>query len=182
MINLLPEKEKQALFLGRIKNLALVFGGMFIIFSICLILALLSIKFYILSEIDGQKSYLESIPKNPELENIKNSIENYNNILPIILSFYQKQTYFSDILDAISGVQKPDGVRFLNISLDGQSNEAKVTAKIFGLGDTREGLTLLQKNLENNNAIKNIYFSPESWINPTNASFNLTLEFAKNGY
>jgi hypothetical protein len=182
MINLLPEKEKQALLLRRIKNLIFVLGGAAVIFSVCLILVLLSIKFYILNEISSQKSYLESIPKNPRAENIRNAIKNYNNILPMILSFYQKQTYFGDILGTISGVKKPDGVKFSNIYLGGQGDEAKVLVRVSGTNDTRENLTLLKKNLESNSAIKNVYFSQESWINPTNASFTFTLEFAKNGH
>lgn len=175
MINLLPQKEKDALFLRRIKNLAIILGSTIIIFLICLILVLLSVKFYILAEVGYQKFLLQDTQKkyqSPDAANLKNVIQKYNESLPIVLSFYQNEIYFSDILGIISEIQRQAGLYFTNISIDGHDK-----VSISGVSATRDDLIAFQKNLEKQNAIKNISFSPDSWINPVKTNFNLTFDF-----
>ena len=179
MINLLPQKEKDELLLKRIKNLVLVLGSIVVIALICLIFVLLSIKFYILTEVDSQKFLLQDTQKkyeSPDVVNLKNAIQKYNNSLPIIASFYQNEIYLSDVLSGISEIQKPAGLYFTNISLDNQQAKS-VKVSISGTSATRESLITFQKSLENQPKIKNILFSPESWINPVKVNFNLTLEY-----
>jgi len=181
MINLLPQKEKYDFSLRKTNNLILVFGGVIIIFLICLILVLLSVKFYMLTEIDYQKFLLEdtkSYNQSPATKKIRSAIQNYNSIMPSVVSFYKKQVSFSDILGTISRTYKPSGLYFSNIYLK-QSSDRKITANILGINNTRENLLSFQKSLEElkeNKMIDNIYFSPDSWINQTDSSFNLTFE------
>lgn len=179
MINLLPQREKDELFLKRIKNLVLVLGNVIIIFLVCLTLVLLSVKFYILAEVDNAKFLLQNTQdqyQTPDIEKLKNAIEKYNNTLPVVLSFYQKKIYISDVLAAISEIQRPEGLHFTAISIEGKT-ENKIKISISGTSDTRENLIAFQKNLGGQGLIKNVSFSPESWINPIKANFNLTFEY-----
>ena len=63
MPNLLPPKEKKSLQLEQVKKLATILGFVTIISLICLVFILLSIKFYILSNVDGQKFLLQEAKK-----------------------------------------------------------------------------------------------------------------------
>jgi hypothetical protein len=180
MINLLPQKEKDELFLKKAKNLAIVLGSIVIITLVCLIFVLLSVKFYVLTEVNGQSFILQDTQKNyesPDVVTVKNSIQKYNNSLPTVLSFYQSDKYLSNILAAISEIEKPNGLYFTNIFLDSQAIGGNVKVNISGTSDTRESLIAFQKNLEKQNAINNISFSPESWINPVKANFNLNFDY-----
>jgi Tfp pilus assembly protein PilN len=175
MINLLPQKEKDGLLLIRIKNLALIFGGIVIIFLICLILVMLSIKFYILTEVDSQKFLLQATQEKyntPEITSLKSVIGKYSASLPTVAAFYKNEKYLSDILTLISEIQKPAGVYFTNISINIQNK-----VSISGVSNTRENLIAFQKNLESQAKIKNVSFSANSWINPVNNNFIVTLEY-----
>lgn len=175
MINLLPQQEKNELLLKRIKNLALVLGAIIIIFLICSILVLLSLKFYILAEVDYQKFLLASTVekyKTPDMENFKGIIEKYNKSFPLVVSYYKNEKFFSNILAVISEIPKPGGLYFTSISID-----AKNSVSISGTSNTRENLISFQKNLESHPSIKNVSFAASSWINPVNNNFSLTLQF-----
>jgi len=183
MINLLPTKEKEALYLEQIKNLAMILGSVLVIVLICLALILLAVKFYILSAVDYQKFLNKGVDteyKSSDLSTYKDYIQKYNAILPQILSFYKKDLYFSDILDAISKVERPKGLYFLRISLDKGYSENEVKVVVSGISDTRENLLSFQKNLQQAEKFKNIYFSADSWINPVNTNFSLNFELSKN--
>lgn len=175
MINLLPQADKDELFLKRIKNLSLVLGAIVVIFLICLILILLSFKFFMLAEVDYQKYLLQTAQEKyetPDVKNYKAIIAKYNASLPIVVYFYKNEKFVSDILALLSQIQKSGGVHFTNIAIDEQN---KIT--ISGTSDTRENLIAFQKNLEGTAGIKNVSFSASSWISPTNNNFNITLGY-----
>jgi hypothetical protein len=182
IINLLPPREKEALLLERVKNLIMVLGNMVLIAFVCLILILYWVKFYLLIQIVTQQSLLYGI-ENPGMQSdatiLKNLIPHYNKIFPVVVKSYQNKIYFSDILNTISTIQRPQGLYFKNISLDGQKFENKVEVKILGFSSTRDNILLFKKKLEEQAGIESIYFTPESWINPTNTDFNLTIEFKR---
>jgi hypothetical protein len=181
IINLLPPKEKDALALERAKNLILVLGNMTLVFMICLVLVLLWLKFYLLGEITYQKYLLYGIEGSSpsDITDLKTIIQKYNKTMPSVVNVYQNSPHFSDILDIISKVERPQGLYFKNISLDGQKYQDKIEAKITGFSSTRDNLLLFKKNLESQPAVENILFSPDSWINPVNTTFNLTIDFKK---
>jgi Tfp pilus assembly protein PilN len=175
MINLLPQNEKNNLFLKRIKNLVIILGAVITICLICFILILLSLKFYILADVGYQKLLLQDTQEkyqSPDITTLKDTIQKYNKLLPSILSFYQKRIYFSDTLDVISEIERPQGLYFTNISIN-ESNKIGIS----GFSPTRDDLITFQKNLEKQGKIKNISFSADSWINPTKVNFNLTMEY-----
>jgi Tfp pilus assembly protein PilN len=175
MINLLPQKEKDNLFLKRIKNLVIILGAVITVSLICFILILLSLKFYMLSDVGYQKALLletQERYQSPAITTLKDAIQKYNKLLPLILSFYQNKANFSDTLGLISEIERPHGLYFTNISIS-ENNKVSIS----GFSPTRDDLINFQKNLQKQNGIKNISFSPNSWINQTKANFNLTLEY-----
>jgi len=179
MPNLLPPKEKKSLQLEQVKKLATILGFVTIISLICLVFILLSIKFYILSNVDGQKFLLQEAKKKYQVSDFaefKDVIDKYNGILPEVLSFYKKEIYFSDMLDVVSQLQRPEGLYFNKIYINGET-EDKIKVIISGFSGTREDLLLFQKRAQEEPKIKNISFSPESWINSVNVNFNLNFEY-----
>lgn len=180
MTNLLPPEEKKSLKLEQTKNLVIVFGVSIIISLICLILILLSIKFYILSQISSQKFVLDyegQEYKSSDFSEYKQIIEKYNGILPGLLSFYKKEIFFTNILDVVLEVPRPEGLVFDKIYIERLDTPGKIKAVIFGFSDTRENLLLFQKNVNQEHKLKNVSFSTESWINPINTNFSFTFEY-----
>lgn len=184
MINLLPPKEKEKLKLERIKNLVIILCGTIFVSLVCFTLILLFIKFSVLSEVDYSKYVFQDAEKKYNSANIselKNIIEKHNQTMDRALVFYQNQFYASNALETILEIAIPDGVRFFNIYLDNQKYDDKIEVRISGNSNTRDNLILFRKNIESQKSIKNISFSQESWLNPTNNNFNLTFYFLKNG-
>ncbi len=182
MINLLPVKEKEEFILRQNKKLTIVLGTAFLIASVCLILVLLSIKFYVLGEVVSQKFILDQTEKKYQTADFlvyKGLLDGYSKSLIQIKSFYKDKIQLNAALRDILDVNMPEGVYFINLSM-ARSEDSKVIAKISGISDTRDNLLLFRKNLENSEKIKSPNFSPESWINSKNINFYLTLEINGN--
>lgn len=181
MINLLPVEEKQKLFSAKKGKLVLIFGIVILISLVCLALILSSIKFYILAETDYQKNMLaraEQANEGVEFTDANIKIQKYNSILQKLGSFYKEEIYFSGVLKIITGIQGPDELYLSNFSLSRDAG-GKVKASVSGASNTRDDLLIYKKNIEDNKKIKNIYFSPESWISPENVNFSLMCEIVK---
>ena len=182
MINLLPSKEKEGLLLEKREKLIMIGEAVFAIFLICLILVLLSIKFYILAETDYQKNILSQAQQenqSPDLVNLNNTIKKYNTELAQLGSFYKTEVYFSQALNIITGVSAPGGLYFTSFSLNRDKN-GMIQAEISGVSDTRDELLGFRQNIEQDKRIKNSSFSPESWTSAKNVNFSLTLEIDQN--
>lgn len=182
MINLLPPEEKEKLFLKSREKLSTILGITALVFLICLILVLLSIKFYILADTDYQKTILQQTKQayqTPEVTNLNNTIKKYNGILSQLNSFYGAELYFSRSLETITGVAAPDGLYLANFSLV-RDEGGGIRVAVSGTSSTRDDLLIFKKNVEDNKSIASPYFSPESWINQQNTNFSLTFEFKGN--
>lgn len=175
MINLLPSEKKEELFLEQVKKMIIVLGGTIIISLICFVLVLLSIKFFVLREIILQREIFADV-NTTSLSETKSVVQKYNEIFPALISFYDRKTYFSKILEEIFKIQTPAGLYLYDISL-GWGPDGAVQASISGVSDTRENLLTFKKNIESNKNIKRNQFSSDSWIKEKNANFYLTLEF-----
>jgi len=184
MTNLLPLEEKKELFLKNKERLAIILGITASVSLVCLFLILSSINFYILTEIVFQKNILEQTEekyKTPVFLNFKNAIQKYNIVFVQLNSFYEKEIYFSQILKIISNIQRPESLYLSDLSLIRDSENKKIKITTSGFSASRENLLIFKKNIEENQEIKNPYFSPESWTNPKNVKFYLTFEIYKNG-
>lgn len=182
MTNLLPPEEKKELFLKNKQTLVLILGTAVLISLLCLILVLFSVKFYILAELISQKHLLAQAEKNyktAQFTNFKNAVLKYNNILVKINAFYRDEIYFSEILEVISNISRPEGVYLTDIYLNRDEENKRIKAIAAGVSDLRENLLIFKKNVEENKEIENPYFSPESWTNSENVKFHLNFELSK---
>lgn len=178
MINLLPPEEKQKLFLRKKEKLAAILGIVAVVFLICLILILSSIKFYVSAGIDAQNGILKQVEKEnmtPEFIKLTGDIKKYNETLIWLASFYKKEIHFSRALKNISDIPTPKDLRFTNFSLS-RNADGNVKVSASGISGIRDELLTFKNNIGADKQIINPYFSPESWISPKNANFSLTLE------
>lgn len=183
MINLLPPKEKKESHLRQIKKLIIILGSAIIIIIICLIFILLSVNYYILGTTVSQKFILgqaESRYTTDEFLKYKNILQDYNKSIAKIQSFYKDGQQLHPVLYDVLNIERPSGMYFINLALTRKEKSDNIEVKISGSVDTRDSLLIFKKNIEGNARVKSSNFSPESWINPTNISFNLTLEINEN--
>ena len=180
MINLLPQKEKEALSLEQLRKLVTILGITILSFLVCLIFVFLSIYIFTSGEVILKNYSLKEVSKSyqsPDLENFKQIIQKYNEIMPQVQSFYAGEKYFGTALDVIYSIQKPDGISFLNIFLDAtgrNSAQNEISVSVSGTSSTRDNLIIFQNNLLKDPSIKDASFSPESLINSKNPNFSVT--------
>jgi hypothetical protein len=181
MINLLPTEEKKQLFLDKRRKLTIVFNIVILVALICLNLILLSIKFYVLADVDIQKNVLDGIKnqsESPEYISFSETIKKYNATIGDINSFYLNKTYFSHILETILNIQKPENLYLTNFSIEKQGGQINVN--ISGASDSRDDLLIFKKNLEETPQVKNLLFSKSSWVSPYDVKFSLTFQIHEN--
>jgi len=182
MINLLPPIEKDALYLEQVKKLVVILAITILSFLVSLVLVLLSVYFFALGEVSLQNFSLQQATQNyqsPDSASFEALIQKYNKILPQVYSFYTNEASFSEAINSIYSVSKPEGVSFLNVSLNGAKQDAQkneISVSITGSSDTRDNLISFQNNFLKTPLIKNVSFSPESWINSKNINFNVTFD------
>jgi hypothetical protein len=178
MINLLPDKEKEELILEKNKKLAIILSSALLVVIICLLLILMAVKFYILGKAVSQNFVLDQAKKEYQTNdflNYKNILQNYNEELAEIVSFYKNAKTFNPGLKTVLNIKKPEGLYFSDLSMVKTSSN-KIEVKISGISDTRDNLIIFKKSLEETKGVKNAVFSAESWVNPKNVNFYLTFE------
>lgn len=181
MTNLLPPPLKKELLLERKQRLVVILGLTIIIPLICLILSLISLKFFILSEADAQKVVLEDAKRKyqtPDFVTFTNIIQTSNKTIGQLSSFYKQGKSFSSVLTGVLDIKKPDGLYLTETSII-RDKQGKIIVTISGLADSRENLVSFQKSLQENSQIKNLFISPQSWINAQNVKFFMTFEAVK---
>lgn len=184
MINLLPPEEKEILLKEQLKRSVIILGSEITFLLVCLILILFSVKFYILGQSVSQKFYLEQLQldaKFSELSGFKDIALQYNQYLARMDSFYQNQAYTSSALGVLLDIERPEGLYFTNLSFSDDPANKKVKIVISGQSGTRDNLMAFKKNIEAQSQVKNVSFSPESWISQKNVNFSINLEVPKNG-
>jgi len=179
MINLLPPEEKTKLLLENRKKMIIVLGITIIIPLFCLILVLLSVRFYILGEVNSKKIMLDQARKEyqtPDFLHFKEIIQKNNHTLTNLHSFYQKEVSVSQALYLVSSISRPENLYFTNMLL-AKDSEQKIKITASGFSKSRADLLLFQKSINENSRIKNTTFSPESWVSPKDINFNVTFEY-----
>ncbi len=178
MINLLPPEEKAKLQLQKNKKLTMVLGITLTVPLVCLVLVLLSIHFYLLGEINSEKVALDQTRKDlqtPDFLTFSNIIGQSNATLQQLEQFYQKEAYMSAIVKAITSVSIPQSIYLTDLSVQ-KTDKGPMKGTASGFSGSREDLLVFQKNLEATAQIKNLNFSPESWISPKNSTFHVSFE------
>jgi len=191
MINLLPEKEKRELQIEEIgRKLSLIF--LFIlIFLLVLIFIVLALKIYILSQAKYSQGILENKEetfRSSQFLNFKQTIKETNQNLSKIKNFYDREIPITSILEKLSTLA-PSTIYFTNLSFrkifqeveDEKTGkkELEILAEIHlsGYAKNREDLFFFKKDLEAEEKFEDVYFSPSSWVIPTDIEFSLSLKF-----
>ena len=173
MINLLPEKEKEELIIEEQKKIILILGIQIIIFLISLLLILFSINIYISGQTNVQKIIFSQEQKNfgdSETKNFQKKLEFLNQDISNLNSFYKDQISLTEILDEISNIL-PSGAYLTSFSFTADNSQISLAGSV----PNREILLEIKNNLEKEKKFSQIYFSPNSWLDPTNFSINFKI-------
>jgi len=177
MINLLPSQEKEILIQEEKYKLALILGTLFLIFLICLILILLSIKIYFSGQLNVQEILLsqkeESFRKSPS-QKLEEKIISFNRTFSELNSFYSKQLSLIEILEKISQ-SLPYGAYLINFNFDSETGQISLS----GFSPSREILLGLKENLEKEESFQEIYFSPSNWVKSNDIDFTVNFDIKK---
>lgn len=179
LINLLSPKEKEELRLENNKKLAIVLGNVVLISLICLVLVLLSVKFYILEKFADQKATLDNAQEEYQISDflsMKESAQKYKSLIIKVDNFYKKEAYLSDVLKKVLFIQKPKGVYLKTIDLTKDYQENKIKISISGQSDTRDNLLIFKDNVVKEEGLENAFFPPDTWVKYKDINFILTLE------
>jgi len=185
MINLLPPHEKAQLIFEKNKKLIIVSGSVVIISLLSLMLLLSLVKIFILQELETQKVVLQAHESSFQVASgspVRVAIQKYNTVFLRLNNFYKEEVSFGDVLRVIAKIQKPSGVHIATIALESGQKQQAVEVKVSGIADTREDLTVFRDTLEalssltagEANTITDIYFPPESWVDPVEVAFNIS--------
>lgn len=178
MLNLLPNFEKRLLAQERRKRLFIVLFSEFLVFLVCMVLVLLAIVFYGLTEVTSQNFLLEQAKnesQSSEFLYFENVMQDYNQKLVLVDSFYKNKKSLLGALNALLSAERPAGLYFSKFSLQADNQTGNIKVVITGASNTRENLIIFKNNIEAESKIKNIVFSPDSWIRQKDIIFNLTL-------
>jgi len=170
MINLLPPVEKGKFSSEKNKKIITILWLLVLFFLTCSILILFSIKTYIQAQVKSQQYLLIEAEKEKdqsEADDLQEEINSMNLSLTKLDSFYQNQTYLSDILEKISQVL-PEELYLTNLSI------AFSSVSISGFAPATETLFEFKENLEKEPSFKEISFPPANWVDLTDINFSVT--------
>jgi hypothetical protein len=179
MINLLPPEQRKFLVKEQQKKLFIVLSMEIAVFLVCLLLVMLATEFYISGEISYQSFFLQQVQienQSSDFSDFKKIILKYNKELVLIDAFYKGQKSINSALNTLLDVQKPDGLRFNNLSFQPEQQTDNIKVNIDGTSDTRDNLLIFKNNIDGEKRIKNVSFSPGSWVNQKNINFDVTLD------
>ncbi|MCX6719922.1 MAG: hypothetical protein NTV36_02335 [Candidatus Staskawiczbacteria bacterium] len=179
MINLLPPQSKEILLLDKVKKLAIILCTSALIVLVCLAMVLVMLNLQILVESSLQEHILNTTKEQTQTNdynNYENLLTQFDKRLQLLKAYYNSHKNYSKLLEEISTDNNPGKILFSNIYLS-PGDGGIIKAKISGTSSSREALLAFKKKLEGTAFLANIYFSPESWINPQNINFSVTFDY-----
>ena len=182
MINLLPTKQKRELLEQERLRLLFILGALFLAFLLSFALILILVKSYFLQSIENERVLFKEREKIVSLySDTETEITQANNLFSNILSVYKNQYKLTDTLEEVYRIF-PNGTYLsgFNFTISQQvvngvpKNLAKVA--LTGVCPTRDLLLQFKDSLQKQDNFANVYFSPNSWIEPINPNFNVSFE------
>jgi hypothetical protein len=163
----------------------LILGGAAIFLTVCLILILMSLNFYLLGNLVYEKESLQSLEKQYQTDEFvtqRDFLRRYGLVLRAANHFYQHTLFASDILAFAASIQQPAQVAVTDINIERISDKAAFKVMVNGTSQTREALLNFKQILEvsteqNSGTITHIDFPAENWIKPTNIRFRFSYEY-----
>lgn len=153
-------------------RLVLILGMLLVVFFICLSLSLLSIRVYVLGEIQVQQILVDSQKREGGELRIER-IRELNSDITKVSSFYTKRILLSDIVARVSSAL-PESGHLSSFSYTSGASKAKISLKGFAL--RTEDLLQIRTNLEQDPLFGNFHFPPSNWVRATNIDFAFDFE------
>jgi len=172
MINLLPEEEKKVLEMEENWRLVSILEILGLVFFLCLILVLFSIKISVSGKLESQKILVDVKEKQlkvSEIQVLREEIKMINQELFKLETFYQQQFSLVEILEKISKNIPPK--IYLNSLYYSKDN---FQISLSGFSPNREILFELKENLERE--FKDVYFPPQNWVKPKDIDFSVNFK------
>ncbi len=181
MINLLPPVEKEELLLEKKKRITIILWLLVLFFLLCLMLILFSVRIYLQIQAESQKTLLEEARKEfgqSRIQDFREEINSVNLNLTKLNSFYQQKTYFSEILEKISGIL-PQKIYLTNFSAAFSIEEGGyIEVSLSGFAPTADSLFEFKENLGKESDFKDIYFPPSNWVKLIDINFLATFKIS----
>lgn len=177
MINLLPPSEKQNLLEEERWKLILILVLIVFVFFISLILIFLSLNIYVSSQLEAQKVILsQKEAEKTEIQDFQKEINQANQTISELNSFYEKAVSITGFLDKISNLL-PKDVFLTDISVSPiKKEENKFQVSLSGYAPLIENLIELRENLKKENEFSQIYFPSSIWVETKDINFSITFQ------
>lgn len=183
MINLLPDMAKKELTLEDAQKKILLIA-FFVLISLCIfIISLYGLRLFLHFEIGVAEEMIEQ--KNSEFEDaqfqeFKQMILNVNQRISNVRAFWRNQIGITQVVEILAKVTNEmsikDSIYFTNLSFQKMASD-QADLNIAGIALTRQALFDFKEDLEKQQILKDIYFTPSSWVEPIDAPFTLHLQF-----
>lgn len=179
MINLLPPEYKKELSEEEKLRMILLLGVVFFAVLISFSLILLSIRIYILGELDSEKillsqKELETLP----IREMEKEIEIQNKKLLQLNYFYEKNFKITDFLEKIFQALPPKTyLTSLDLSIATEKESKFILVYLRGFSPDRATLLALRENLENLNIFEEINFPASNWLKSRDIDFIINLRY-----
>ncbi len=177
MINLLPEEGKKEFIMERKIKIVTILGTLSLVFLVFLGVLLFSVKIYILSQLQSEKTSfnLENLSiDTPEIKALEKNTKELNQKISQLNSFYKEQTSISQVLEEISNIL-PSETYLTSFSYQKEKSQVN----LFGFAKTRENLLDFKKSLENQKNITNIYSPISNLTKPIDIDFFFSFNLAE---
>ena len=184
-INLLPETEKKEIKLEKVCQETVILLGLILIALLFFIFILISLKFYLTEKVNSLEKIVlerENELKAAQILEFKKRVTTVNQNLSKIQRFWQEELSIIPLFEKFTFLT-PQSIYFTSFSYQKRVQEEKKEKKVFaeiyisGWAGTREELFNFKKELEKEKEFKEVYFTPASWVKPTNLDFSLSLKF-----
>lgn len=165
------------------RKMTAVLGFMALVSLACLLLMLLALYLYLLSQASYHNDLLASTKQKYQTADFlkyKSIITDSNKVLVKVDTFYKNQIHFADALKVVSAIARPQNLRVKNITMEPAKN-GLVKVDISGVSDTRESLLAFKQAIESEPMVASSHFPPDNWIKPKDINFYLTLEIKLTG-
>jgi len=175
-INLLPEQEK--IYLKNediLKKISIIL--LFVLIAVFfLIFIFFFLKLFFLAKIESSQKQIFQIEKELKsdlFQNFQKTIEEKNQDLFQIQTFRKKQIFIAPIFEKIFSLITPGSIYFTDFSFQKNFNGQ---IHFSGWVRNRQELFYFKKDIESKKDFKEVYFSPDSWVKPTDIDFSLNFQ------
>lgn len=191
MINLLPQKDKERLLIGKNKRITIILCFLLLFFLVYLMISLFVIKIYLNGQLVSSEAFLEESEKQflqSETQELQDKIKSANKSFGELNSFYEREVYFSKVLEKIA-VVFPEDFYLTNFSIKLDVKEKKegsdvievnrtIRSSLSGFAPTRESLLIFKEGLEKDGSFENISFPISNWASKKNINFYVTFDIS----